>query len=99
MCGTVASQYTLFQEDNMYIIANHTISNPEKFWSLAKSTPVPSPLKLHSVLPSTDGGKGVCLWEAQSLDAVKQFVEPLTAGVSRNEYMVVEASNAMGLPK
>ena len=83
----------------MYIVANHTISNPEKFWGLAKSTPVPAPLKLHCVFPSTDGAKGTCLWEAQSVDAVKQFVETLTSAVARNDYMVVESVNPMGLPR
>lgn len=83
----------------MYIVANHTISDPAQFWGLAKSTPVPSPLKLHSVFPSTDGARGTCLWEAPSLDAVKQFVETLTSAFASNEYMVVEAANAMGLPR
>ena len=59
----------------------------------------PAALKLHSVFPSTDGARGTCLWEAQSVDAVKQFVETLTSAFSRNEYMVVEAANAMGLPR
>ncbi len=83
----------------MYIVASHTISNPEKFWNLAKSTPVPAPLKLHCVFPSTDGARGTCVWEAQSVDAVKQFVETLTSAFSKNDYMVVESVNAMGLPK
>jgi hypothetical protein len=83
----------------MYIVVNHTISNPAQFWGLAKSTPVPSPLKLHSVFPSTDGARGTCLWEAPSLDAVKQFVEALASAFARNEYMVVEAASAMGLPR
>jgi hypothetical protein len=82
----------------MYIVAIHTISNPDKFWSLAKSTAVPAHLKLHTVFPSTDGAKGTCLWEGESLPTVKQFVETLTSGLSKNEYMVVEPTNAMGLP-
>jgi hypothetical protein len=83
----------------MFIVANHTISNPEQFWGLAKATPVPPPLKLHCVFPSPDGARGTCLWEAQSVDAVKQFVETLTSAISRNEYMAVESANAMGLPR
>jgi hypothetical protein len=82
----------------MYIVAIHTISNPEKFWSAAKAMSIPAQLKLHSVFPSTDGGKGTCLWEAPSLEAVRQFVEPLTTGIARNEYMLVEAASALGLP-
>jgi hypothetical protein len=87
------------KEPAMYIVANHTISNPEKFWGLAKSTPIPPLLKLHCVFPSTDGAKGTCLWEAQSVDAVKQFVETLTSAFARNEYMIIESANAMGLPR
>jgi hypothetical protein len=83
----------------MFIVANHNIENPERFWSLAQSTPIPQALKLHCVFPSTDGGKGTCLWEAQSIEAVKQFVEPLTGTISRNEYMAVEATQAVGLPR
>ena len=83
----------------MYIVAIHTVSDAEKFWTLAKTTPVPPHLKLHTVFPSTDGKKGTCLWEAESLPAVKQFVEPLTNGASTNEFMVVEPTNAVGLPR
>jgi hypothetical protein len=87
------------KEPRMYIVANHTISNPEKFWSAAKSMTIPQPIKLLCVFPSADGAKGTCLWHAQSLEALKQFVEPLTSGLAKNEYMVVEAANAVGLPK
>ena len=34
-----------------------------------------------------------------SLDAVKQFVDGATKAFSKNDYMAVEAANAMGLPK
>ena len=56
-------------------------------------------LKLHTVFPSTDGAKAVCLWEGESLPAIKQFVEKVTSGVATNEYMAIEASSAVGLPK
>ena len=83
----------------MYIVVNHAISNPEKFWGLAKAMTVPAALRLHSVFPSTDGAKGTCLWEAQSVDAVKQFVDGATNAFSKNDYMAVEAGSALGLPK
>lgn len=83
----------------MYIVAIHSISNPEKFWSAAKTLSVPPHIKLHTVFPSTDGAKGTCLWEAESLPAMKQFLEPVTKGLASNEYMVVEAANAVGLPR
>ncbi len=83
----------------MYIVATHSISNPEKFWAAAKTMSVPAPLKLHFVFPSTDGAKASCLWEGQTVEAVKQFVEPLTHGLAKNDYMPIEASLAIGLPR
>ena len=83
----------------MYIVAIHTISNPEKFWTAAKTLAVPPHIKLHTVFPSTDGAKGVCLWQAESLGAMKQFLEPVTSGVASNEYLVVADANAVGLPR
>ena len=83
----------------MYIVAIHTISNPEKFWTAAKTLAVPPHIKPHTVFPSTDGAKGMCLWQAESLGAMKQFLEPVTSGVASNEYMVVADANAVGLPR
>ena len=41
----------------------------------------------------------MCLWEAESVEKVKQFVEPLTSACSKNEYLTVAAASAVGLPK
>jgi hypothetical protein len=83
----------------MYIIAIHSISNPAKFWAAAKSLSIPSHVKLHTVFPSTDGAKGVCLWQGESLEVVKPLVDSLTEGLAVNEYIPIEAKSAMGLPK
>jgi hypothetical protein len=83
----------------MYIVAIHNISNPQKFWSAAKTLPIPSHVKLHTVFPSTDGARGVCLWQGESLAVVKTLVDSLTSGLSVNEYVAIEASNAVGLPQ
>ena len=83
----------------MFIVAIHTISNPEKFWAAAQTLSIPSHVKLHSVFPSTDGARGVCLWQGESMAVVKPLVESLTSGLSTNEYVPIEASQAMGLPK
>jgi hypothetical protein len=40
----------------------------------------------------------VCLWEADSVDAVSQVVEESTGDVSSNENFEVNADNAQGLP-
>jgi len=83
----------------MFIVAIHTISNPEKFWAAARTLSIPSHVRLHTVFPSTDGAKGVCLWQGESLAVVKPPVDSLTGGLSVNEYIPIEAGNAIGLPK
>jgi hypothetical protein len=85
----------------MYVVAKHQISDPARFWAAAQeATPrIPEGVTLHSVLPNTDGSAAVCLWEAGSLDAVRDLVESAVGAVSRNEYYEVDSKNAMGLPR
>jgi hypothetical protein len=85
----------------MYVVAKHEISDPARFWAAAQeATPnIPEGIKLHYVLPNTGGSAAVCLWEAGSLDAVRDLVESAVGEVSRNEYYEVDSNNAMGLPQ
>ncbi len=82
----------------MYIVVEHEISNPKAFWDMAQSITLPSHLRLHQTLPNGEGTKAVCLWEAEGVDEVRDFLEIAISKVSRNTYFAVEASNATGLP-
>jgi hypothetical protein len=85
----------------MFVVVDHTISNPEKFWSEAnrqKIGSLPSDLHVLQTFPNADGTRAVCLWQAESLNRVRQTVEELVGEVSRNECYAVEERNAMGLP-
>ena len=42
--------------------------------------------------------RAVCVWQANSVDALKGFLEPLSAKSSRNTYYAVDSTKAMGLP-
>jgi hypothetical protein len=79
---------------------NHTISNPQEFWGRAqKALPnLPEGIKVHVVLPNEAMDKGTCVWEAESLEKIKEFLETATGDVSQNDYMVINEANAMGLP-
>jgi len=85
----------------MFIVIQHQISNPEKFWGIAQeaTSKLPAGLKLHYTLPNADGTKAVCVWEANELNAVKELVDGSVGQFSKNEYFSVEEKNAMGLPK
>jgi hypothetical protein len=83
----------------MYVVAQHRISDPAKFWELAKTKTahLPNGLKLHRVLPNADGSQAVCLWEGKQAD-VRAFVEGAVGHVSKNEYFTVDSAKAVGLP-
>jgi DNA polymerase/3'-5' exonuclease PolX len=89
----------------MHIVINHQINDPMKWdrsvkniMSIIEQNRLPAGLKPLQYLPSSDGRKAVCLWEAGSLKAVQEFTERETAG-ARNEYFEVQEAAAIGLPK
>ena len=80
----------------MHVIVTHQISDPAAFWSIG---PPPAGVQGRQVLPSRDGTAAVCLFEAASIEAVQDYLEPLTRNASRNVYFEVDAERAMGLPE
>jgi hypothetical protein len=82
----------------MYVVVQHTVSDPSVFWNSTDPNNLPPELKLHHVFPTADGTRAVCIWEAKSPDAVREFLEPLLGRVSRNEYFAVENREGVGRP-
>jgi hypothetical protein len=90
---------------NMHFVIHHYINDPVK-WErgvknimyLIEQRRLPSGIKPLQYLPSADGRNAVCLWEAESLKALKEFSERETGG-ARNEYFEVKDEAAIGLPK
>jgi hypothetical protein len=82
----------------MHIVAIHEVSDPDQFWQKAQEIDIPSEMTLHSTLPNADGSRAVCVWEAESTDAVNSFLDEHVGDISRNEFFEVNAQNAQGLP-
>ena len=82
----------------MYAIAIHDISDPDAFWSRAAEGDIPDGLELPTVAPNQDGSRAICVWKADSVDAVKTFVEDSAGDISTNEFFPVNEQNAQGLP-
>ncbi len=83
----------------MFIVVEHTITNPDVFFGLAsRVAEAPSGINALQFFPSVSKDRAVCLWEAKSIDALKGFLEHLTAQSSRNTYYRVDSTKAMGLP-
>jgi hypothetical protein len=85
----------------MYIAIQHNISNPTKFREAAESIMprIPEGVKPHSFLPDANYAICNCLWEADSLEQVKTFLESEIGAYSKNDYYVVDAAAAIGLPE
>ena len=83
----------------MFVVVEHTITNPGVFFALAsKAAEAPAGIKALQFFPSMSKDRAVCLREASSVEAVKGFLEPLSAQSSRNTYCSVDSTTAMGLP-
>lgn len=84
----------------MYVAVQHLVKNPKKFWEKAQEiTPnLPANLKLHQVFPTKDGTHGICVWEANSIPALRDFLDGATAGLAANEYFEIENKESIAMP-
>src|ERR1019366_4579181 len=83
----------------MFIVVEHTITNQDVFFRLvSRVAEAPSGSRALQFFPSISKDRAVCLWEANSVDALKGFLEPLSAQSSRNTYYTVDNTKAIGLP-
>lgn len=84
----------------MLIIAHHNVSKPEEFWGAAKeiTKQLPSNLKVHGVYPAKDTKTGTCLWEANSVQEVQQFLDKHAGKFAKNFCYEVNVNESMGLP-
>ena len=80
----------------MYVVAIHSISDPEAFWG--GSLDLPDGTELSTAAPSPDGRRGVCLWKSDSVETVRDLVEGAAGQISDNEFFEVNAQSAQGLP-
>jgi len=82
----------------MYVAVQHSIFDPASFWDIVEKTPLPSNVILHHTFPSTAGDHAICIWEAETVEAVRSIVEQAVGNYSRNEYFQVENKQAIAKP-
>ena len=86
----------------MNIVVQHRITDPEKFASMSAeevATGGPPGTQVRQFFPAEDASLAVCLWEAESIDQVRDYLDPATEGVAENTYFEVDTQRAMGLPE
>jgi len=84
----------------MYILVQHTISDPATAWPRAQVgiASVPAHLKLDLSIPTPDGTTAVCVWEADSIAAVKTYLDPTLGPAAHNTYFEVVNKEGVALP-
>ena len=73
----------------MFVTVIHHITDPEEF-EAAEAKALETGLPGHVALPihaaTHDHRLGVCIWEGESVDAVREVVEGVVGEWSKNEY-------------
>jgi hypothetical protein len=89
----------------MYVSVHHVIRDSQKWNQITGSMTtaieqgkLPQGLKGLMYLPGVDGRKADCLWEAQSVEALRSFLDREIGSAATNEYFQIDANAAFGLP-
>ena len=82
----------------MFIAIQHEITDPEEFWQKANGalTHLPAGMRLHSTMGSQSESMCQCMWEAESIDAVREYLEPELANSCVNTYFQIDPDKAIG---
>ena len=86
----------------MQVAVEHRITDREKFASMDAGEVAgggPSGVQLQQFIPAKDMSLAVCLWEADSIDLLRDYLDPATAGVAENTYFAVDTERAVGTPQ
>jgi hypothetical protein len=86
----------------MYVVVHHRIIDREKF--LATDPQVlagnaPPGVHVRHFLPARDASAADCLWNTESLNTLRDYLDPATRGICENTYFEVDSGFAMGLPE
>lgn len=84
----------------MYVSVHHTVRDPASFQTRGDQLRQGGPEGLTPLqfLPDGHGRRAVCLWEAPSVDAVREYVDRCLGDASDQEYFAVAEQHAFGLP-
>ena len=86
----------------MHVVIQHRIKDPEQFFSgdpEQVATGGPAGVRGLQFLVSQDKSAAVCLWEADSVESLRNYMEELTGSSADNTYFEVDSEMSQGLPE
>ena len=84
----------------MYYVVHHSVFDKERFLATDPKDiagNAPEGVTVFTFLPATDSSAADCLWEADSLAVLRDYLDPATRDSCENTYFEVDAEHAMGL--
>jgi hypothetical protein len=98
----VEAHYISAKFNTMKILVNHNINNPQSFWESAQASlpelPVAGVNRILQVMPNSDMTQAACLWDADSVEKLDSYLRSKVGDWSKETYMEVNETNAMGVP-
>ena len=87
----------------MYVAVVHRIKDPHAMLTrgegLADPSNAPPGVVPRQFCPSRDLSAATCVWEAGSVDAVRDYIDSMLGDSSDNTYFEINTENALGLPE
>lgn len=84
----------------MFIAIYHEVHDQGLFKEKVNvMAPPPESLRRHQFLTATDLTRAACLWEAPSVDALRDYIDPQLEPASTQTYIEVNEARAVGLPE
>ena len=83
----------------MYVGVIHEISHPDEAFARGQKLlgEPPAGLSLKQFTPAADRSTATCVWESDSVDAVREYVDSTLGDASNNRCFEINTENAVGL--
>lgn len=85
----------------MYILVNHSISNPPEFWGSAQKNlpnlPEAGVTRVVNVFPNQNMDQCTCVWEAESIETLDTYLRDKVGDASKDSYYQINEANSLGL--
>lgn len=79
----------------------HEIDDPETFAERGEAMlgDIPDGIESRQFCPAEDGTAATCVWEAESVDELSEFIDPSLGDASSQEYFQINEDQGFGLPE
>jgi hypothetical protein len=90
------------RRSTMHVIVHHRITDRDKFLATDPGDiagNAPPDAQVRYFLPARDASAADCLWEAESVGQLRDYLDAATRGICENTYFEVASESALGLPE